>query len=504
MRTLLRIPFVFWAFALLPLCTLSADLGKKDSVRSSILKGTWYAGNKEMLTKQVDDLVRAVPEPSANPNHIRAIIAPHAGYAYSGPCAAYSYRPLVGTKYKRVIILAPSHHAAFPGGSIDSVNACETPLGQTLFDREACDSLLKSDLIKNHPEAHEQEHSIEIQLPFLQRVLGDFKLIPIVLGEITPEQCIALADLIRPLLDRDTLLVMSSDFTHQGPRFDYIPFKDKVKENIQRLDFMAVNHILNLDVRGFWIFLNGTKATICGRNPIKIGMMALPLQTQVEFVHYETSGDKTRDYSETVSYCALVFRERTDYLDENETGILLQAARNSLEETFKISKPKEYAIPDAQITERLKQMKGVFVTLQKKGELRGCIGHLEGDQPLYRAVPSTVLLSAFSDNRFEPLKKNELTETDIEISSMSPMTPIASWKEIVLGRDGVVLEKNGRQALFLPQVALEQGWNVEETLDHLSQKAGLNADAWKSDCNFKTFTAQVFGETFKNLKPEKR
>lgn len=482
----------------------SAESGKNESVRPSLLKGTWYAGSKETLTKQVDDFLRAVPAQPANPNRIRAIISPHAGYAYSGPCAAYGYKALSGAKYKRVIVLAPSHRAAYPGGSIDNVNACETPLGQIPFDREACDALLKSDLIKNRPEAHEQEHSVEIQLPFLQRVLGDFKLIPIVISDITPDQCVAFADLIRPLLDKDTLLVMSSDFTHQGPRFDYVPFKDNVKENIQRLDFMAVNFILNLDVRGFWAFFDKTRATICGRNPIKIGMTALPLQTQVEFLHYETSGDKTKDYTETVSYCSLVFRERTDYLDENETGILLQAARKSLEESFKNNQPTEYAIPESQITERMKQKKGVFVTLQKKGNLRGCIGHLEGDQPLYRAVPNVVLSSAFNDSRFEPLAKNELGDIDIEISSMSPMTPISSWKDIVLGRDGVVLEKSYHRALFLPQVALEQGWNVEETLNHLSQKAGLSADAWKKDCSFKTFTAQVFGETFKNLKPEKQ
>ncbi|MGC9329484.1 MAG: AmmeMemoRadiSam system protein A, partial [Candidatus Hinthialibacter sp.] len=165
-------------------------------------------------------------------------------------------------------------------------------------------------------------------------------------------------------------------------------------------------------------------------------------------------------------------------------------------------KAAEYIPPADQITERLKQKKGIFVTLHKKGVLRGCIGHLEGDQPLYRAAANTVLLSAFGDRRFSPLEKNELDEIDIEISVMSPMKTIDSWKEIVLGRDGITLEKKGRSALYLPQVALQQGWTVEETLSHLCEKAGLKSDDWKTGCTFRTFTAQVFGETFRDLSVE--
>ncbi len=491
--------FLTCSILVVPFVYLSANSAREE-IRPSVLKGTWYAGSRDTLQKQVDDLLSQVPDPKTNPNRIRAVIAPHAGYTWSGACAAHSYKPLKGAGYKRIVVLAPSHHTFYQGGSIAKVDAYETPLGKIMLDRVACDTLMKSQYFSDRPEAHSQEHSIEIQLPFLQRVLGDFTLVPIVISELTSGECIGIADAIRPLLDRDTLLVISSDFTHQGPRFQYVPFKDRVKENIQRLDFVAVNFILNLNVRGFGDFLEKTKATICGRNPIKIGMMALPMQTQVEFVRYETSGDKTKDYSETVSYCSMLFRERTDYLDENETKALLQSARATLTETFKQKKPTESMIPEDRLTARLQQPKGVFVTLNKKDSLRGCIGHLESDQPLFKAVPNTVLLSAFSDRRFEPLEEKELNEIDIEISVMSPMKTIDSWKEIVLGRDGIVVEKNGRRALYLPQVALEQGWNIEDTLSHLCEKASLNANDWKSGCSFQTFTAQVFGETFREMK----
>ncbi|MGC9330172.1 MAG: AmmeMemoRadiSam system protein B, partial [Candidatus Hinthialibacter sp.] len=268
MKFLFRIALFSLTVILLQNCQLSANPGKETNVRPSVLKGQWYAAGKEALAKQVDDLLEKIPEPGDNSLPIRALIAPHAGYTWSGSCAAYAYKPLKGTSYKRVIIMAPSHTTHFRGGSIAEFDAYETPLGQVPLDREACDALLKSDHFNTHPDAHTREHSIEIQLPFLQRVLGEFQLIPIVISEINPKDCVEMADLIRPLLGEDALLVLSSDFTHQGPRFSYMPFKENIQENVRRLDFAAVNYILNLDVRGLWNFLAMTRATICGRSPI--------------------------------------------------------------------------------------------------------------------------------------------------------------------------------------------------------------------------------------------
>ncbi|HXK92508.1 MAG TPA: AmmeMemoRadiSam system protein A, partial [bacterium] len=257
--------------------------------------------------------------------------------------------------------------------------------------------------------------------------------------------------------------------------------------------------ILQFDVRGLWGFLDKTRATICGRNPILIGLMALPLQTQVEFLRYTTSGDKTGDSSETVSYCSLLFREQPEYLNEEEAGRLLAIARTTLENSLKEKKAVVFVPPEDQITERMKAKKGIFVTLKKQGELRGCIGNIESGRPLYEAAAQTVLLSALRDRRFEPVHESELKDIEIEISILSPLRPAASWKEIMLGRDGIVISKAGRQALFLPQVALEQGWNIEETLSQLCLKAGLDKQDWQSDCAFQTFTAQVFGETYRDL-----
>ncbi len=479
-------------------CSISAD----SNVRESILAGSWYEGSKSALTKQVDKYLNSVPDPPPKAKRVSAVISPHAGYEWSGQTAAYAYKPLRNYQYKRVIILAPTHRTSFQGGSIAGVDAYETPLGKVSLDREACDKLVSTSHFQSLPEVHAQEHSLEIQLPFLQRVIDEFSLIPIVIGEISPNDCIEMAKAIKPLLDKNTLLVMSSDFIHQGPRFGYVPFKENVKKNIQRLDFAAVNYILNLDVRGFWGFVNATQATICGRDPIKIGMLALPAQTQVEFAHYETSGDKLNNYKESVSYCAIVFRDEPEYLDENESNLLLKIARKTLEDSLEAQDVKEFIPPEEQITERLKAKNGVFVTLHKEGLLRGCIGDLDAEEPLYKSVARTVLLSALSDRRFQPVEKKELDKIDIEISVMSPRKKVKSWKQIVLGRDGIILEKDKHKALYLPQVALEQGWTIEDTLSHLAEKAGLEKNAWKSDCSFQTFTAQVFGETFRQLTDE--
>ncbi|MBD3266809.1 AmmeMemoRadiSam system protein A, partial [bacterium] len=203
-----------------------------------------------------------------------------------------------------------------------------------------------------------------------------------------------------------------------------------------------------------------------------------------------------------VSYAAIVFRYRQDYLNAKEQAVLLHAARKTLADTLQEESIKEYQCKAREITERLKGKKGVFVTLHKKSRLRGCIGQFEGSEPLHRMIPKTALLSAFRDTRFQPLQKDELEDIDIEISILSPMKSVESWQDIVLGRDGIRIEKAGKSALYLPQVALEQGWGVEETLAHLCEKAGLKSDDWKKNCHLKTFSAQVFGETFRKLQKD--
>ena len=248
----------------------TAEIKKEKIVRESILAGTWYPKTADALQKQVDGFLDKVPPEKKDTFPVKALVSPHAGYEWSGPTAAFAYKAVEGKKYKRVVLLGPTHHVPFEGGALPKENTFQTPLGEIPIDAEACNQLLKIPAFSVLPAAHTEEHSLEIQLPFLQRTIGSFNLVPIVVGRITPENMVAMADAIRPLLDTETLLVMSSDFTHQGPRFGYMPFKDNIKANIQKLDFMAVNMILNLDMRGFWEFIEKTNATICGRDPIKI------------------------------------------------------------------------------------------------------------------------------------------------------------------------------------------------------------------------------------------
>ncbi len=465
----------------------------------------WYPADAETLAESVDTFLEGVPSAEESNQPIRAVIVPHAGHKFSGHTAAFAYRLLQGQSIQRVIMLGPSHTADFTGASIPDVDAYETPLGKVLLDRSVCDALLASDSIQTVAEAHLEEHCLEIQLPFLQTVLPEAKIVPILIGaRFSAEDCVEIASRIQPFLDDETLLLVSSDFTHQGRNYGYIPYSERTPASeipaiIRSIDFRAVNDILTLNVVGFWRFVDQNRVTICGRNAIKILLSVLPAQTEAGVLHYETSGDILRDYSSSVSYCAIVFRENQTYLNENEEKTLLEIARKRLQDAFSGKSVPDYHPDETRLTERLREPKGVFVTLNKHEQLRGCIGILEPKMPLHEAVADRVLQSAFHDYRFKPLEKEELDDIDIEISVMTPLKPVKSSTDIVLGRDGMTVEKNGRSAIYLPQVALAQGWGIEETLSHLCVKAGLSADDWKEECAFKTFQAQVFGESFKRL-----
>ena len=480
------------------------DVGAAERVRPGILGPQgWYPDDPVELEKSVEAYLAQAPEPPETTKRIRAVIVPHAGHRYSGRTAAYAYKLLAGQPIRRVIMIGPSHRADFRGASVAPYDAYETPLGKVPVDRAVCDALLESEVVQAHERAHAVEHCLEVQLPFLQKVLPDAKIVPILIRSLSPENCFEIAERVQPFLTDETVLLISSDFTHQGSSFRYIPYKqDTPVENIpgivRAFDFAAINDILTLNLHGFWSFCDRTQVTICGRDPIKILLAALPAQTEAGVLFYETSGDLTGDYRSSVSYTAIVFRENPSYLDESEQDALLKLARKRLADTLDARKIVDYKPDESVLTPRLKEPKGVFVTLNKHGRLRGCIGILEPSMPLHEAVADRVLKSAFDDRRFQQVQPDELDELEIEISVMTPLRQVPSHSDIVLGRDGMTVEKNGRSAIYLPQVALAQGWNVEETLSHLCEKAGLAADDWKEDCKFQTFQAQVFGEDFRD------
>ncbi len=476
-------------------------------VLHSSLAGSWYPAQPEKLKTMLTDYIqKADPPPLTN---ICALILPHAGYRYSGHVAAYGVKLLQGHTFKRVIILGPSHRVAMPNVlSLPDATHYATILGEIPLDQAFMDALLTYPEFRRVSGVHEQEHSVQMELPLLQQVLPRFQLVPIVAGQLTPEVAKRAAEILRTLIGPETLVIASSDFTHYGPAYGYLPFRDHVAENIRKIDMDAFSFIRKKDATGFITRVHQEGYTICGRDAITILLNMLPQDAQAHLLKYDTSGAMLGDYTNSVSYIAAAFTGQwprhsatrdpaavSAVLSDSEKTALLELARQTIAYTLSHGyPPSEQEIP-VTITKGMRQKMGAFVTLTKNGELRGCIGEIIPRRPLYQAVMAEAVNAAFHDPRFPPLRKKELAQVHIEISAYDKApVPVKSYHDIQLGRHGIVLEKNGHRALFLPQVAVEQGWDLEETLRHLSLKANLPPDAWKEGTSFSVFEAIVFGE----------
>jgi len=490
------------ALALLFSVAYGADF--EGRVRPSALAGTWYPAETGALRAAVDKYLRDAPAPKlAGP--VVALVVPHAGYRYSGPVAASAYRAVGPGVFDRVIVIGPSHYGAFRGFSVMDVDAFATPLGNVPLDQAACAALRRHPLHSAQEAAQRQEHSLEIQLPFLQRTLRNFKLVPVLVGQLGPGDEAAIADALRPWLSARTLVVVSSDFTHYGPRFDYVPFGDQVKENLRKLDMGAVELILKKDAAGFASYVERTRATICGRHPICILLRLLPEHARGTLLKYDTSGNRTGDWTNSVSYVALAFAGRgssTGGLSLKERKTLLQIARTTLNTFAKTGRVPANFDEIYPITPRLRAPGAVFVTLTKGGKLRGCIGRIPFPEvaaklpPLYESVRLITVESAARDSRFPPVTAGEVEQISISISVLSRPIEVKGPEGFRVGEHGIVIRRGARQAVFLPQVAVEQGWDREQTLSQLCLKAGLPPDDWKKPgMKFFVFTAEVFDES---------
>ena len=472
----------------------SSVCAEADEVRKSALAGSWYPADAGELQKQIDDLLAEANAPELS-GELRALIVPHAGYQYSGAAAAVGYKCIGGQAVSRVIILAPTHRVGISGCSVPKFSAYETPLGLVPLDVEACAELRKHALVGDNRGAHAQEHAIEIQLPFLQRTVGEFKLVPMLVGNLDYNGAKSVAALILSLLDDETLLVASSDFTHFGPRFGYQPFTQDVRDNLRDLDHGAFRSILDGDAKGFLEYKRETGATICGALPIAMLLEAMRGSTQSMLLVYYTSGDLTGDYSNTVSYGCFCFTDRREALNEAEQATLLRLARDTLETFTKERKVPSLSMQSYSITPAMMRMAGVFVTLNKGGELRGCIGTLTGVSPIVSAVVENTTKSAANDPRFSPVKAEELAAIEIEISVLTEPQQMKDYRTVRLGTDGIILQKGNRSGVYLPQVATQTGWGVEEFMENLCRKAGLPPGSYKSaGARVYSFQVQKFAE----------
>jgi AmmeMemoRadiSam system protein B/AmmeMemoRadiSam system protein A len=484
--------------------------------------GMWFPGDPAQLATMVDSyLADAKKDAEKIEGEPIALIVPHAGYIYSGWVAAYAYRQIEGLEYDTVVVIGDTH--AGRGTTPIAVwarGAYETPLGAVPVDEEVSTALLAADSrILFDRAGHESEHPVENQIPFLQRALsGDFKVVPIVLHDDSLEVAELLSQaLVEALADRKALIVASTDLAH-WPAYDDARASDAAM--LAAVETLDPQVLLDTDREWMGKGIPNLATTMCSKGSVLTAMLAAPQlgANQVTVLKYANSGDvPIGDRSQVVGYGAVMFwrREsnRSAERSRSPTSVVMPTPPSSVTEALPLNaEDKEELLtiarqtiahfletggfPHILVTQpALLQERGAFVTLKKHGELRGCIGHLIGDRPLYLVVQNVAVSAAVADQRFPPVTEEELSDLEIEISVLSPLKQVESVDQIQVGLHGVIIRRGLNQAVYLPQVAPEQGWGREEMLQNLCLKAGLSKDEWKKEgTRFYVFTAEVFGE----------
>ncbi|MGQ9664366.1 MAG: AmmeMemoRadiSam system protein B [bacterium] len=464
---------------------------KAGEYRESIHAGTWYPGREKELSEVIKTYLNNAR--AKFPGEIYGLVSPHAGYMYSGPFAAFSYKLLENKEFDDVIIIGPSHHYGFYGVSVDKMAGRKTPLGKVDFDTELAEKIIKANtkLIKYEPQAHSEEHSVEMQVPFLQMVLKKLKIVEIIMGSQDFNTCMQLADaIVKATKGKRILVVASSDLSH---------YHDQ--KSAEKLDGFVIEAIEKFDPELLSKRLSSDTCEACGGGPIITAMLVAKKNgaDKAKVLIYGTSGNITGDYSQVVGYLSAVFyKGNTEEhkgvgvdlgFTEDEKRLLKDIARKTIEAVVTKKKPPTFKdLPD-----KLKQPYGVFVTINKHGNLRGCIGHIIADQPLYKSCQEMAEAAALHDPRFSPVSEKELPELELEISVLTPPEKVTDFKDIVIGRDGLIVRRGYQSGLLLPQVATDYGWNVEEFLEQTCIKAGLPEDAYKLEgTEVYKFSAQVF------------
>jgi AmmeMemoRadiSam system protein B/AmmeMemoRadiSam system protein A len=467
-------------------------------IREPAVAGTWYSDNPTVLSKEIRKYLADAKKESIG-GKVVALVAPHAGYRYSGLVAAHAYKLVEGETFETVVIVAPSHQAVFKGASLYDRGEFRTPLGLIPIDVDLARKMMeKEKFIQFLPEAHSKEHSLEIQLPFLQVALKPFKLVPIVMEPYWSwDTCQALAKAIAETVrGKNVLLIASTDLSH------FHPYHQAVG-----LDKIVLNHIDRFDPEGLSGDLKQGRCEACGGGPVVSIMLAAKAlgADKGKTLKYLNSGDVAGDKSRVVGYGAGVFYNAaggTEKMREEKKKVGVDLGLNPQEKeklhqivkTVIENKARGKAVPEFKVDSPvLKESRGAFVTITKKGQLRGCIGYIEGRGPLHKTVEEMAEAAAFRDPRFGSVTETELSDLEYEISVLTPLRKITDMNEIEVGKHGIYMKKGWNSGLLLPQVATEYGWDRQTFLEHTCQKAGLPTNAWKDkSTEIYIFSADIF------------
>jgi AmmeMemoRadiSam system protein B/AmmeMemoRadiSam system protein A len=467
---------------------------------ASPYSGSWYPGEPAELKALLGELWDKSEE-RTGPCLLAggcAFITPHAGLVYSGAVAAAVYRHVERERPQRVLLAGFSHRGSPPGIWIPKVDAYETPLGRVAVDRELVGALTAAEPFRKTAESKVCDHSIEIQLPLLQKAAPEARVVPLYVSHLEPEERQAAARKLAGCLTPGTVLIASSDLTHFGKAFHYEPFPvdSRVADKLRKLDYEVLEAAGSLREELFLETLRETGATVCGAGPIALLLATVRYLDRAgeifqEVLDYQTSGEMTGDFHHSVSYGAAGFFPQAAFeLNTQEQQAVLELARRTLAAYQKTGQGIVPSLPPTGLA-GLARRAALFVTLHKNGELRGCLGRSAAFESIESVVPEMTMAAALEDSRFDPVSPSE-TGLEIEVSILSPMKRIAGRGDFRVNEHGALLKAGGRQGLLLPQVATERGWSAERFFRALAEKAGAGPGVYSDPATrIYVFRAQV-------------
>lgn len=472
---------------------METNAQNKSIDRQPVAAGKFYSAGKDALSSDLSQLF-LVCKKSEEKLNVRAIITPHAGYVFSGKIAASAFSSIdKDHNYKNIFIIGSSHVMSFNGASVYNTGDYITPLGRMIVNKEIANNLKNDNDVFNYPTtAHLQEHSIEVQVPFIQYYFNcKPMIIPVIIGTNNQATLKKIAEALRPWFTSDNLFIISSDFSHYPPYKEAIAADNATAKGLVSgdpetfLEALKNNSSKNIE---------GLATSMCGWTSglVLLYLSAPNKNLEYKMLDYCNSGDSEYgDKERVVGYNAIELVDKKSKsesknekkgsfsFNDEEKKKLFDIAKTSINSRFNNNVRSE--LDSKQMPEKLKMNYGAFVTLKINGNLRGCIGRFISSDPLYEVVRLSALSSAFEDPRFPPLTKEEFVKTDIEITVLGPLQKISGPEEIILGKHGIYIKKNFSSGTMLPQVAIEQGWTVEQFLGYTSRdKAGLGWDGWKN------------------------